>query len=61
MHSKLRAWRNLTIIIIIIITFMQGIYSYKPETIGVSKVYSIAAVLYLQFVLYIMLFRRYSD
>jgi len=57
MHSKLRAWRNLTIvIIIIIITFMQGIYSYKPETISVSNVYSIAAVLCLQFVLYVMLF-----
>ena len=33
---------------------MQGIYSYIPETNHVSVVYSIAAVLYLQFVLYVI-------
>jgi len=33
---------------------MQGIYSYIPETDHVSVVYSVAAVLYLQFVLYVM-------
>jgi len=52
----------ITIIIIIItiiyvITFMQGIYNYIRETNHVSRVYSVAAVLYLQFVLHVMLFR----
>ena len=36
--------------------FMQGIYNYIPETNHVSRVYSVAAVLYLQFVLHVMLF-----
>ena len=47
------------IIIVVIITtttYMQGMYNYTPETIHVSRVYSIAAVVYLQFVLYVMLF-----
>ena len=35
---------------------MQGIDNYAPETNHVSRVYSVAAVLYLQFVLHIMLF-----
>jgi len=34
---------------------MQGTYKYIPETNHVSKVYSVAAVLYLQFVLHVML------
>jgi len=37
---------------------MQGIYNYIPETNHVSRVYSVAAVLYLQSVLYVMLFRQ---
>jgi hypothetical protein len=41
------------IIIIIIITFMQSIYNYIPETNHDSTVYSVAAVLYLQFVLHV--------
>ena len=36
---------------------MQGIYNYIPETKNVSTVYSVAAVLYLQYVLHVMLFR----
>jgi hypothetical protein len=32
-------------IIILVITFMQGIYNYIPETNHVSRVYSVAAVL----------------
>ena len=44
------------IIIILVITFMQAIYNYIPETNHVSTVYSVAAVLYLQFVLHVMLF-----
>jgi len=45
------------IIIILVITFMQGIYNYIPETNHVFRVHSVAAVLYLQFVLHVMLFR----
>ena len=45
------------IIIIHLITFMRGIYNYIPETNHVSRVYSVAAILYLQFVLHVMLFR----
>ena len=36
---------------------MRGIYNYIPATNHVSEVYSVAAVLYLQFVLHVMLFR----
>ena len=35
-------------------TFMQCIYNYIPKTNHVSVVYSVAAVLYLQFVLHVM-------
>jgi hypothetical protein len=35
---------------------MHGIYNYTPETNHVSGVYSVAAVLYLLFVLHVMLF-----
>jgi len=35
---------------------MQGIYNYVLETNSVSRVYSVAAVLYLQFSLSVMLF-----
>jgi len=45
------------IIIIIVITLIQGIYNYIPETSHVSRVYSVAAFLCLQFVLHVMLFR----
>jgi len=38
------------------IVFMQGIYNYIPETNHVSRVYSVAAVLYLLSVLHVMLF-----
>jgi hypothetical protein len=36
---------------------MQGIYNYIPETNHVSRVYIIAAVLFLQLVLHVTLFR----
>ena len=45
------------IIIIFVTTFKQAIYSYIPETNQVYRVHSVAAVLYLQFVLHVMLFR----
>ena len=50
------------IIIILVITFVQGIYNfiYVPETKHVSTVYSVAAVLYLQFALHVMLFRKWN-
>jgi hypothetical protein len=37
---------------------MQGIYNYILETSHVSRVYTFSAVLYLQYVLHVMLFRR---
>jgi hypothetical protein len=40
-----------------VITLTQGIYNYIPETNHVSVVYNFAAVLYLQFLLHVMLFR----
>ena len=36
---------------------MQGIYSHVPETNHISRVHSVVAVLYVQFVLHVMLFR----
>ena len=36
---------------------MQGIYNYTPETNHVSRIYSVVAVLYLQFLLHVILFR----
>ena len=36
---------------------MQGIYIDVPETIPVSRVYSVAAVLNVQFMLHVFLFR----
>jgi hypothetical protein len=36
---------------------MHGIYNYIPDTIHVSRVYSVATVLYLQSLLHVMLFR----
>jgi len=45
------------IIIILVVTFMQGIYNFIPETNHVYRVYSVEAVLYLQFVQNVMLFR----
>ena len=48
------------IIIILVTTFMHGVYNYIPETNHVSRVYSVAAVLYLQSVLHVMLFRLWN-
>ena len=48
---------TIIIIIITVITFMHGIYNYIPETNRVSNAHSVAAVLYLQFLLHVMLFR----
>jgi len=35
---------------------MQCIYNYIPETNRVSRIYSFAAILYLQFMVHVMLF-----
>ena len=48
------------IIIILVITSMHGIYNYIHETNHVSRVHSVAAVLYLEFVLHVMLFRTWN-
>jgi hypothetical protein len=45
------------IIIILVITIVQGICKYIPETNHVSRVYNVTAVMYIQFVLHVMLFR----
>jgi hypothetical protein len=45
------------IIIILVITYMHGVYNYIPDTKHVPRLYSAAAVLYLQFVLHVILFR----
>jgi len=44
-------------IISLVITFMKDIYNYIPETNHVSRVDTFSAVVYLQFVLHVMLFR----
>jgi hypothetical protein len=44
-------------IIILVITFMQAIYNWIPETNPVPTSHSTAAALYLQSVLHVMLFR----
>ena len=42
--------KTIIIIIIIIISFMQGIYTHIPETNYVPREYSVAAILLLLFV-----------
>jgi len=53
----LKPLETIIIIIVIFITLMQDIYNYIRETNHVDRVCSIAAVLYLQFVLQVILFR----
>ena len=48
------------IIIILVITFVQGIDNYMPETNHVAGLYSVAAALYLQFMLHVMLFHLWN-
>ena len=48
-------WLQIVVIIIFVVTFIQDIYSGIIETNHVSRVYTVAAVLYLQYVLHIML------
>jgi hypothetical protein len=44
------------IVIVIVMFSMQGIYNHIPETHHVSRVYNIAGILYLQYVIHVMLF-----
>jgi len=46
-----------SLLLLLFITSVQGIYNYVPETNHVSSVYNVSAVLYLQSVLHVMLFR----
>jgi hypothetical protein len=48
----------LLLLLLLLITFMQGIYNYIPEINQVFSVYSVAAVLYLQSMLHVMLFHK---
>jgi uncharacterized protein (DUF486 family) len=43
-----------------VITFMHGIYNCIPKTNHASTVYSVAVLLYLQFVLRVMLFPPFN-
>jgi hypothetical protein len=45
----------INIIIIITISFMQGIYTYIPETNSVPEEYNVAAILSLLFMVHISL------
>ena len=45
------------LLLLLLITFVLCIYHYVPETDHVSRVYRVSAVLYLQFVLRVILFR----
>jgi hypothetical protein len=47
---------QLIIIIIIIITFMQDIYNYIPETSHISGIYNFASVLWIQFMFQVILY-----
>ena len=46
---------NVDVIIIIIISFMQSVYTYIPETNYVPREYSVAAILLLLFIVLISL------
>ena len=41
---------------ILFITFIRGMNNYLTVTNFISRIYSVAAVLYLQFVIHVMLF-----
>jgi hypothetical protein len=44
------------LLLLLFIIFMQGIYTYIPETDCVSRVYSVTNILCLLFIAYMMLF-----
>jgi hypothetical protein len=52
MHVLARTNQLQFCIHIIIISFMQGIYTYIPETIYVPREYSVAAILFFLFMVH---------
>ena len=56
-HQVTETYQTENTIIIITITFMQGIYTYIPQTKYIPREYSVAAILLLLFmVLYVVSF-----
>jgi hypothetical protein len=53
--TEVAKFKKIEIIIIIIISFMQGIHTYIPETSHVSRVYSVAAILRVLLMVHITL------
>ena len=49
-------YRPLLSLLLLFISSIHGIYKYVPETNHVSKVYSVVAILWLQFIVHIILF-----
>ena len=46
------------VVVVHVITLMLVIYNFIPQTNHVSRIYTVAAVLYLQFVLHVMSLRQ---
>jgi hypothetical protein len=46
---------TLLLLLLFVITFMQGIYNYISETNHASRVYCLAAILWLQYMVRVML------
>ena len=44
------------VVVVVVITFMQCIYNHMPESSHVSRGYYVAALMQLQFVVYVILF-----
>jgi hypothetical protein len=57
---QLRLHSCIKLLLLSLSTFMQDINNYIPETNHVSRVYNVAAVLCLQFVLQVMLFQPWN-
>ena len=47
--------KKVLLLLLLFVTYMHGIYNYIPETNHVYSVYSVAAAVYLQSVLRVML------
>jgi len=45
----------LSTVVFLFITFVQGIYNYTPQTGHNSRAYSVAALLYSQFMVHVMM------
>jgi hypothetical protein len=54
--SILRSGKELLLLLLFVISFMQGIYPYIPPTNHVSREYSVTAILQLLFMVHIALF-----